>query len=184
MNIYLQANGVLRKDFEKHAREMTAKVLQASLVEHAKKLGRFEYLNSSNIDKDNVARGYAKKLGIRQGLVCVLQCVEPCWSYELVSKNHVLTVQGKQRKCSHLYHYYLDPRFGWMYVRLQTWFPFEMQVYVNGREWLARQMEREGLKYRRSRQQDIVGGELAACPGIAGRATANELAERFGSVSA
>jgi hypothetical protein len=150
MNIYLQANGVLRKNFEKHAKEVTAKVLQASLIEHAKKLGRFEYLNSSNIDKDNVARGYAKKHGVRQGLVCVLQCVEPCWSYELVSKDHVLTVQGKQRKCSHLYHYYLDPRFGWMYVRLQTWFPFEMQVYVNGREWLARQMEREGLKYRRS----------------------------------
>jgi hypothetical protein len=150
MNIYLQANGVLRKDFEKHAKEMTAKVLQASLIEHAKKFDRFAYLNSSNIDKDNVARGYAKKHGIRQGLVCVLQCVEPCWSYELVSKDHVLTVQGKQRKCSHLYHYYLDPRFGWMYVRLQTWFPFEMQVYVNGREWLARQMDREGLKYRRS----------------------------------
>jgi hypothetical protein len=25
-------------------------------------------------------------------------------------------------------------------VRVQTWFPFTLQVYVNGHEWLARQM--------------------------------------------
>jgi hypothetical protein len=150
MNSYLAANKVMRKDFEEHAKQVTARVLRSSLMEHAKKLGRFEYLASSNIDKDQVARGYAQKHGITEGLVCVLQCVEPCWSYALLSPDHVLTVQGRQRKCSQLYHYYLDPRFGWMYVRLQTWFPFEMQVYVNGREWLTRSLERAGLKYRRS----------------------------------
>ena len=37
-----------------------------------------------------------------------------------------------------------------MYVRLQTWFPFEIQVGINGREWLARQLDRENLKYERS----------------------------------
>jgi hypothetical protein len=63
----------------------------------------------------------------------VLQCVEPCWSFALESRQQRLTVQGKPRKCSHLYHYFIDPQFGWMYVRLQTWFPFQMQVYVNGR---------------------------------------------------
>ncbi len=150
MNIYLDANKVLRKDFDQHAKEVTKKVLQASLIEEAKALNRFEYLGSTKIDKDKVARGYAKKHGITQGLVCVLQCVEPCWSYTLESVDHRLTVQGKQRKCSQLYHYYIDPRFGWMYVRLQTWFPFEMQIYINGREWLARTMDQQGLQYRRS----------------------------------
>lgn len=150
MNLYLDVNKILRKNFEQHTKQVTKKVLQASLIEEAKALKRFEYLGSSKIDKDKVARGYAKKHGITQGLVCVLQCVEPCWSYSLESVDHRLTVQGTQRKCSQLYHYYLDPRFGWMYVRLQTWFPFEMQVYVNGREWLARTMDQQRLKYRRS----------------------------------
>ena len=150
MNSYLDGNKVLRKDFDQHVKEVTQRVLQASLIEQAKALNRFEYLDSAKTDKDKVARGYARKQRITQGLVCVLQCVEPCWSFSLESKNHVLTVQGKPRKCSQLYHYYLDPQFGWMYVRLQTWFPFEMQVYVNGREWLARSMDREGMKYRRS----------------------------------
>jgi hypothetical protein len=49
-----------------------------------------------------------------------------------------------------LYHYFRHPLFGWMYVRLQTWFPFEVQIGINGREWLARRMDREGLKYARS----------------------------------
>jgi hypothetical protein len=150
MNVYLDANKVLRKDFDQHAKQVTKNVLQASLIEKAKAMNRFAYLGSTKIDKDKLARGFAKKQGITQGLVCVLQCVEPCWSFGLESVDHRLTVRGKQRKCSHLYHYYVDPRFGWMYVRLQTWFPFEMQIYLNGREWLARTLDQQGLKYRRS----------------------------------
>lgn len=34
-----------------------------------------------------------------------------------------------------------------MYVRLQTWFPFSVHVGMNGREWLARQMDRIDLPY-------------------------------------
>jgi hypothetical protein len=44
----------------------------------------------------------------------------------------------------------LHPLFGWMYIRLQTWFPFEVQIGLNGREWLAQRMDREGMKYHRS----------------------------------
>jgi hypothetical protein len=35
-----------------------------------------------------------------------------------------------------------------MHVRRPTWFPFTMQVYVNGHEWLARQMHRLRLVFR------------------------------------
>ena len=35
-----------------------------------------------------------------------------------------------------------------MYARIQTWFPFHIQVGLNGRAWLARQMDQHGLKYR------------------------------------
>ena len=61
-----------------------------------------------------------------------------------------MTIRGEPGRCSHLYHYYLHPQFGWLYVRLQTWFPFEIQVYLNGREWLARQLDAAGLCYQRS----------------------------------
>jgi hypothetical protein len=43
----------------------------------------------------------------------------------------------------------MDPEVGLTYVRLQTWFPFTVHVGMNGREWLARQMDKVGLRYRR-----------------------------------
>jgi hypothetical protein len=46
-----------------------------------------------------------------------------------------------------LYYYWLDANFGLMYLRLQTWFPYTMQVYVNGHDWLARQMTHWGLGF-------------------------------------
>jgi hypothetical protein len=61
-----------------------------------------------------------------------------------------LKIVGEPGKCSMLYHYFRHPLFGWMYVRLQTWFPFEVQIGINGREWLASRMDREGMKYQRS----------------------------------
>jgi hypothetical protein len=149
MHCYLDANHVLRKDFKAHAKAVTARVLQASLAK-ALQAERHEYLNSSRISKDEHARATAARHGVKEGLVCVLQCVEPCWTFDLKSRDGQLIVQGEPGKCSHLYHYFVHPQCGWMYVRLQTWFPFEIQVYLNGREWLAQQMDREGMKYRRS----------------------------------
>jgi hypothetical protein len=51
------------------------------------------------------------------------------------------------RKCTHFYHYYLHPDLGLCHVRVQSWFPFTVDVCLNGREWLARQMDQAGLRY-------------------------------------
>ena len=34
-----------------------------------------------------------------------------------------------------------------MNARIQTWFPFSIQICLNGRAWLARQMDAAGLGY-------------------------------------
>jgi hypothetical protein len=149
MNCYLGANHVLRKDFKAHANAVTQQVLNASLMSQAEQEDRYRYLHAGT-DKDAVAREIAAKHAITQGLACVLRCVEPCWTFELKKKDGKLTVQGEKGRCSQLYHYLVHPEFGWMHVRLQTWFPFEIQVYINGREWLARTLDRAGIGYRRS----------------------------------
>ena len=43
----------------------------------------------------------------------------------------------------------MHPVFGFMSARLQTWFPFPVHLYRNGRTWLARQMDQAGISYRR-----------------------------------
>ena len=52
-------------------------------------------------------------------------------------------------KCLFLYHYYQHPQFGALYGRVQTWFPFAMQIGLNGREWLSCQLHKQGVPYRR-----------------------------------
>ena len=45
--------------------------------------------------------------------------------------------------------YLIDPEFGFMHVRIQGWIPYEVQIYINGREWLARQLDKAGIGYVR-----------------------------------
>ena len=55
----------------------------------------------------------------------------------------------RERKCLHHYLYLIDPEFGFMHVRIQGWIPYECQIYINGREWLARQLDKRGIGYVR-----------------------------------
>jgi hypothetical protein len=56
----------------------------------------------------------------------------------------------RSKKCLHLYKYFVHPRFGFMSVRVQTWFPFNIQICHNGREWLARQLRRRRSAFKRA----------------------------------
>jgi hypothetical protein len=164
MDCYLAANRVLLKDFQAHVRERTALLIDASLAE-ARRLQRpTPYLNDSHLSKETEARRIAQHDQLREGLICVFKSVEPCWTFE-VHRNRQrrrLELRGKHGKCSFLYHYYLHPVFGLMHVRLQTWFPFTMQVCLNGREWLARQLVQAGLAYTRRDNKFTAVADFAA----------------------
>ena len=56
-------------------------------------------------------------------------------------------MQSTRRKCLHFYQYFLDRDLGLIHVKLQSWTPFQIPSYVNGHEWLARQLDRHDLKY-------------------------------------
>jgi hypothetical protein len=49
----------------------------------------------------------------------------------------------------HYYFYFEDGKFGLTQVRLMTWFPFDVRIVINGREWLAQEMDRRGIGYLR-----------------------------------
>jgi hypothetical protein len=52
-------------------------------------------------------------------------------------------------KCLHIDHDDQHSIFGFCNVRIQTWFPFNVQICINGREWLARQLTEQGAQFRR-----------------------------------
>jgi hypothetical protein len=77
--------------------------------------------------------------------------VEPCTSFQIYRNRDTQRTEVRKHwtKCKHLYHYWIDPVFGFMHARLQTWFPFSVQIYINGREGLARQRDRARIRYER-----------------------------------
>ncbi len=46
-----------------------------------------------------------------------------------------------------LYYYVVTPEFGLVHIRIQTWLPFSIQIYLNGHDYLARQMDKHEIKY-------------------------------------
>ena len=151
MMTYLWAVQVLLKDFAAHAHELSQRVKQESEALARRTDRPIRYLASSTVNKEEIARAIARADGIEHGLVCVLTAVEPCLSYEIVRDREArrLELRVRRRKCLHLYHYQIHPMLGFMHARIQTWFPFSIQVCLNGREWLARAMDAAGLGYVR-----------------------------------
>ena len=151
MAYYLQRIGCLLKNFGEHAQIMTEKLLDHSL-QRAETLHRpIEYIASPSLRKEDYARSIAQADGITEGLVAVLTCVEPCRSYEIYRNKDIqkLELVPRNRKCKFIYHYEIHPRFGWLYTRIQTWFPFNIQIGINGRDYLARQLDKNGIGYTR-----------------------------------
>jgi hypothetical protein len=151
MKHFLWKVGVLFKDFKAYSLRVTEQIREA-VTQVAVTAGRpVEYLASSAQNKEEHVREIIARDGLREGLVCVLRCVEPCWSYEIQKDRATrkLRLRGGLRRCLHYYNYFLDPDLGLIHARLQSWFPFTMHVCLNGREWLARQMDAAGIGYVR-----------------------------------
>jgi hypothetical protein len=115
-----------------------------ALVEHAQRLAQqqgapYRYLQGSH-DKAKLIDQIIRERQCTEGLVAILACQENCRTVKLLYGRGRPRLKFTHRPQRVLYYYFLDPDFGLMYVRLQTWFPFTTQVYVNGHEWLARQL--------------------------------------------
>lgn len=151
---FLWNERVLLKDFGKFVRGATDE-LKAHAEKIAKDAGRpFEYLKramtkKTGKSKEDYAREIAERDGVKEGLICVFSTLEMCRSFEVRGnrETHRLEIVRAKRKCLHLYFYYFDREFGFMHVRLQTWFPFEIQIYINGREWLSRRLTDRGIGF-------------------------------------
>jgi hypothetical protein len=122
--------------------------------------------------KEDLVRKIAERDGVSEGLICVLRTLEPCLSFDIRRNHytHQLEAVPRTRKCVHFYFYCIDAEFGFMHIKIQTWLPWPVQVYVNGREWLARQLDTAGVGYLRYTNTLLRIDDLEA---------ASDLCERF-----
>jgi hypothetical protein len=144
MEEYLWQNKILFKDYAQHVKRASERLKKESLQPFDEQQLPVVFLRSPSVNKDELARRVAVEKGIGSGLVCAISALEPSPTFEHRG-THIIR---RERPCHVLYQYQIHPEMGWMYARIQTWFPFNIQVGLNGREWLARQMDQQGLKYR------------------------------------
>jgi hypothetical protein len=149
MNLFLLSHRILYKDFAAFSMNLTNQIKT-----HAEKIAAthrrpFQYLSSSKIRKDEAAKQIMLRDHITEGLICIFSCLEPCQSFAIGKDPQAkkLFLKSVERKCLHLYFYFIDRQFGLMHVRLQTWLPFTIQVCINGRSWLAKQMDQVHIGY-------------------------------------
>jgi hypothetical protein len=168
MQTYLWYAQVRWTQFKSHVCEVTDHIRTAAATAAADAGRPILYLNGK-VRKEPLIEQIRRRDHIDHGLIAVLSAVEPCrtWMVRGDRREGKLRLEMRWGKCIHLYFYLVHAVFGLMHLRLQTWFPFLIQVCLNGREWLGRQLDAAQIGYDRAdncftRVDDVVRAQQLA----------------------
>lgn len=145
---YLYSMGIPLRDFTEYFKGVTDRLLK-QIEDSAGELARpVVYLPSAKDRKEDIARGFLLSDPVDEGLICVLKTLESCRTAKVVGREGKQFLKSSHTKCLHYYLYYLDREFGFMFVKIQTWFPFNIQVYINGRELMKHVFSANGISFQ------------------------------------
>jgi len=149
MTAYLKARQILIFDYPRFAQP-----LRDALRENAERLAaehglEILFLRKRNFRKEDRVKEILAKRGHHPGLVCIFSAMEPCATYQPWhdKKSGKTFLRPDDGKCLHYYFYFIDEELGLGYVRVPTWCPFRLQVYLNGHHGLAGQLRRHHIDY-------------------------------------
>jgi hypothetical protein len=148
LQTFLRARGVSMPDFGRFVRTQSERMRLAAEGFAARARRPCIFVGKPG-RKEAWAHEIAKRDGITEGLVAILRTTEVGRSFSVLQAHYGPRIVSAPRRGLHLYFYFIDPQLGWIHIRLQTWFPFLIQIAINGHEILARQMDHAGLAYRR-----------------------------------
>ena len=172
---FLSERNILLKDFSAYANQVTHDIVSYVETFTCSQNRPLVYLSSAKTSKEQTALDILRNDPVEDGLICTLSVVECCQTMMPKKKqNGLLDLATVNRKCKYYYFYFMDKHFGFMHVKLQTWFPFLIQVYINGREMMKHIFDQNGITYR---MHDNSFSEISDID------RAQELADKFDSKS-
>src|SRR3984893_3042630 len=129
-----------------------------------------EHLRKKNVRKEELVHAVLAKRGQHPGLVAIFSAMEPCptykpWHNKETGKTYLRPDDGK---CLHYYFYFIDEELGLTYVRVPTWLPCRLQIYFNGHNWLAGQLQKRKIDYRLLDNAFVEIGDWGQAQGVAG----------------
>lgn len=147
---FCRSNGILFKDYKQWMQTQTAGIIQSADDYAKSNCGQgIIYLPTWRIRKEEVAHERQQAEQIESGLIGVWSCLESASSFRAryCEEAGYPQLQKYPTRCKHLYFYFDHPEFGFMNIRLQTWFPYPIQICLNGREWLRRSLEKSQVDF-------------------------------------
>lgn len=162
---YFCKQGLLLKDFTHWAEPLTQRI-RDNAGRVASEAGlEIQYLAKASSDKEKLVQEILSKRGNHPGLVCVFSVTERCSTYKPQWGTSRPSLCSIEARCLHYYFYFIDEEFGLCFVRVPAWAPFRLEMYMNGHNWLARQMTRQQIDYTQVDNAFVWIRDAARAPG-------------------
>jgi len=138
------------------------------------------------VKKEELVEPYYRRLKGDQGVACVLTSMEqgrtfvsyvPRWKVPSGDANYRF-IKACRKQFLHYYWYLLDPVMGPMSVRVASYFPFNVTCYLNGHSFVAQELRRDGVRFRKADNAFLAVGDVAALQAAADRLTPAVLQRR------
>ena len=138
------------------------------------------------VRKEELVEPYYRRLQGAEGVACVLTSMEqgrtfvsyvPRWKVPSGDANYRF-IKACRKQFLHFYWYVLDPVMGPMSVRVASYFPFNVTCYLNGHSFVAQELTRDGVRFRKADNAFLAVSDVAALQAAADRLSAALLERR------
>jgi hypothetical protein len=103
-------------------------------------------------NKDEKARAHLAKFEKNQGVVLIGKAQEKALGYKGQKSKKGTRVwfdySRQSLNVTYYYFYILDAEFGLFFIKVCTYFPFDVKVCFNGHEWAKQQLRKEGIGFK------------------------------------
>lgn len=145
---FLYQQQVLLKNFKEYALRIAERVRDHVKAAVQKAGAPFRHLTRRE-PMEALAREMAAAEQIDEGIVCGFSQLESCRTFRFEYVGDKPGLRSDFRTCSVLYVFLMHRELGLIHVKIQTWLPLTMQVYVNGHDYLARKLSKARVEYDR-----------------------------------
>jgi hypothetical protein len=129
--------------------------------------------------KEDVVAPYYRRFQATEGVVAILTSTESGRTFVSYTPRYPPSggdpgyrlLHPARKRFLHYYFYLLDPVLGPMSVRVGTFLPFTLAVFLNGHSFLARELTRLGVGFRKDDNAFLAVDDLAALEAAAERLT-------------
>ena len=136
--------------------------------------------------KEEVVAPYYRQFKAAEGVVCILSSVEQGRTFVSYTPRfpppsadpHYRLISAARKRFLHYYFYLLDAVLGPMSLRISTFLPFTIACFLNGHSFLAQELTRQGVSFRKDDNAFLAVADLTALEAANERLTPQLIEQR------